>query len=73
MDVANLGLRMGFPSAFRNVLFDYFSPTCKMYKINNEKAIDNVDFHPLLSILVLMSYDIIVVYVTSKLSVCKWT
>ena len=27
--------RMGFPSHSRNVVIDYFSPTCKMYQINN--------------------------------------
>ena len=34
-----LDMRMGFPSPSRNVVFDYnFSPTCKMYKINNKKT-----------------------------------
>ena len=61
-----LDMRMGFPSPSRNVVFDYnFSPTCKMYKINNKKTINNVDFYPLLSILALKSYEVIVLYVKS--------
>ena len=45
-----LDTRMGFPSPSSNVVIDYFSPTCKMCKINNEKAINNVDFDHLLDI-----------------------
>ena len=56
---------MGFPSPSRNLVIDYFSPTCKMYQINNEKAINNVDFYPLLAILASTSRDVIIVYVTS--------
>ena len=40
-----LDTRMGFPRPSRNVVIDYFSPTCKMHKINNEKAINSIDFY----------------------------
>ena len=72
-----LDRRMGFPSPPRNVEIDYFSSTCKMCKIKNEKAINNVDFDHLLDILASTSCDGIITYVTSqwswrlKLRVCK--
>ena len=38
-----------------------------MYQINNEKAVKNVDFRPLLAILVSTSRDVIIVYVTDNM------
>ena len=33
-----LDTRIGFPSPSHNVVFDYFSPSCNGYKINNKKS-----------------------------------
>ena len=43
MDVANLRHEDGIPESLPQVVIDYFSPTLKMCKSNNEKAINNID------------------------------
>ena len=56
MDVANLDMRMGFPSPSLNVVFDYFSHSClKMCKICLKRTLDAT----FLDCLALTFYDVI--------------